>query len=60
MTLDELQAQAAHDLKVNDEHLDTESLKNQEIKAVFEKPIIYGDPILKKSFSNKIRNFSHL
>ena len=32
MTLDELQAQAAHDLKVNDEHLDTESLKNQEIK----------------------------
>ena len=35
MTLDELQAQAAHDLKVNDEHLDTESLKNQEIKAKY-------------------------
>jgi hypothetical protein len=35
MTLDELQAQAAHDLKVNDEHLDTESLKNQEIKSKY-------------------------
>ena len=35
MTLDELQAQAAKDLKINDEHLDTESLKNQEIKAKY-------------------------
>ena len=35
MTLDELQAQTAQDLKVNDEHLDTESLKNQEIKAKY-------------------------
>ena len=35
MTLDELQAEAAKDLKVNDEHLDTESLKNQEIKSKY-------------------------
>ena len=35
MTLDELQAQTAQDLKVNDEHLDTESLKNQEIKSKY-------------------------
>ena len=35
MTLDELQAQTAKDLKVNDEHLDTESLKNQEIKSTY-------------------------
>ena len=35
MTLDELQAQTAKDLKVNDEHLDTESLKNQEIKSKY-------------------------
>ena len=33
MTLDELKLQVSQDLKVDDEHLDTESLKNQEIKA---------------------------
>ena len=31
MTLDELKIQVANDLKVNDERLDTESLKNQEL-----------------------------
>jgi len=31
MTLDELKLQVQKDLKVDDEHLDTESLKNQEI-----------------------------
>jgi hypothetical protein len=31
MTLDELKAQVAKDLKINDERLDTESLKNQEL-----------------------------
>ena len=35
MTLDELKVQVAQDLKINDEHLDTESLKNQEIKAKY-------------------------
>ena len=33
MTLDELKLQVQRDLKVDNEHLDTESLKNQEIKA---------------------------
>ena len=33
MNLDELKLQVQRDLKVDDEHLDTESLKNQEIKA---------------------------
>ena len=33
MNLDELKLQVSQDLKVDDEHLDTESLKNQEIKA---------------------------
>ena len=32
MTLDELKIQVAMDLKVNDERLDTESLKNQELR----------------------------
>ena len=31
MTLDELKAQVTKDLKINDERLDTESLKNQEL-----------------------------
>ena len=31
MTLDELKAQVSQDLKINDERLDTESLKNQEL-----------------------------
>ena len=35
MTLDELKIQVQHDLKVDNEHLDTESLKNQEIKAKY-------------------------
>jgi len=35
MTLDELKQQVREDLKVDDEHLDTESLKNQEIKATY-------------------------
>ena len=35
MTLDELKLQVSQDLRVNDEHLDTESLKNQEIKAKY-------------------------
>ena len=35
MTLDELKIQVAMDLKVNDERLDTESLKNQEIYAKY-------------------------
>ena len=35
MTLDELKLQVQRDLKVDDEHLDTESLKNQEIKATY-------------------------
>ena len=35
MTLDELKLQVSQDLRVNDEHLDTESLKNQEIKATY-------------------------
>ena len=35
MTLDELKAQVLLDLSVDNEHLDTESLKNQEIKAKY-------------------------
>jgi hypothetical protein len=35
MTLDELKLQVQKDLKVDNEHLDTESLKNQEIKATY-------------------------
>ena len=35
MNLDELKLQVQNDLRVNDEHLDTESLKNQEIKAKY-------------------------
>ena len=35
MTFDELKAQVVQDLRVNDEHLDTQSLKNQEIKAKY-------------------------
>ena len=35
MNLDELKLQVQRDLKVDDEHLDTESLKNQEIKAIY-------------------------
>ena len=35
MNLDELKLQVERDLKVDDEHLDTESLKNQEIKAKY-------------------------
>ena len=35
MNLDELNLQVSQDLRVDDEHLDTESLKNQEIKAKY-------------------------
>ena len=35
MNLEELKLQVSQDLKVDDEHLDTESLKNQEIKATY-------------------------
>ena len=35
MKLDELKLQVSQDLRVDDEHLDTESLKNQEIKAKY-------------------------
>ena len=35
MTLDELKLQVSQDLRVDDQHLDTESLKNQEIKAKY-------------------------
>jgi len=35
MNLEELKLQVQKDLKVDDEHLDTESLKNQEIKAKY-------------------------
>ena len=35
MTLDELKLQVQKDLKIDNEHLDTESLKNQEIKAKY-------------------------
>ena len=35
MNLDELKLQVQRDLKVDNEHLDTESLKNQEIKATY-------------------------
>ena len=35
MNLDELKLQVSQDLKVDDEHLDTESLKNQEVKAKY-------------------------
>ena len=35
MTLDELKLQVSQDLRVDNEHLDTESLKNQEIKATY-------------------------
>ena len=35
MNLDELKLQVSQDLKEDDEHLDTESLKNQEIKAKY-------------------------
>ena len=35
MNLDELKLQVSRDLRVDDEHLDTESLKNQEIKAKY-------------------------
>ena len=35
MNWDELKLQVSQDLRVDDEHLDTESLKNQEIKAKY-------------------------
>ena len=35
MNLDELKLQVPKDLHIDDEHLDTESLKNQEIKAKY-------------------------
>ena len=35
MNLDELKMQVQKDLRIDDEHLDTESLKNQEIKAKY-------------------------
>ena len=35
MNLDELKLQVSQDLRVDDEHLDTEALKNQEIKAKY-------------------------
>ena len=35
MTLDELKLQVSQDLRINDEHLDTESLKNQEKKGKY-------------------------
>tara|TARA_B100001996_G_scaffold383008_1_gene376805 strand:- start:4729 stop:5160 length:432 start_codon:yes stop_codon:yes gene_type:complete len=35
MNLDELKVQVQNDLKIDNEHLDTESLKNQEIKAKY-------------------------
>ena len=35
MNMDELKLQVSQDLRVDDEHLDTESLKNQEIKAKY-------------------------
>ena len=35
MNLDELKHEVCADLKINNEHLDTESLKNQEIKAKY-------------------------
>jgi len=35
MTLDEIKAQVQQDLSIDKEHLDTESLKNQEIKAKY-------------------------
>ena len=35
MNLNELKLEVHNDLKVDDEHLDTESLKNQEIKAKY-------------------------
>ena len=35
MNLDELKLQVSQDLRVDDEHLDTESLKNQEITAKY-------------------------
>ena len=35
MNLNELKLQVSQDLRVDDEHLDTESLKNQEIKAKY-------------------------
>ena len=39
MNLDELKMQVQKDLRIDDEHLDTESLKNQEIKAMINKII---------------------
>ena len=35
MNLDELKIQVQNDLRIDEEHLDTESLKNQEIKAKY-------------------------
>ena len=35
MTLDELKLQVEKDLKINDERLDTESYKNQELYAKY-------------------------
>jgi|TARA_B110000285_G_C14808789_1_gene460971 hypothetical protein len=35
MNLDDLKLEVQADLKINNEHLDTESLKNQEIKAKY-------------------------
>jgi hypothetical protein len=35
MNIDELKLEVQADLKINNEHLDTESLKNQEIKAKY-------------------------
>ena len=36
MTLDELKIMVAEDLRVDDERLDTESLKNQELYTKYE------------------------
>ena len=59
MTLDELKVQVANDLKVNDERLDTESLKNQELytkyletKSNFEL-LMYKPKVITKYYTDK-------
>ena len=48
MTLDELKLQVEKDLKIDDERLDTESYKNQELYAKYLETVIkYIDGVLK-------------
>ena len=52
MTLDELKAQVTKDLKINDERLDTESLKNQELYTKYLDTKSYFELLMYKAKSD--------